>query len=164
MKTQIASATRTLQAPADEIYRILADYRTLHPLILPRQYFLLLDVEEGGFGEGTIIRFHMRLFGRTQAFRSLITEPEPGRVLLETDLGSGIVTRFTVSPLGSEPRTQVTIATELPRRNALEGFLARAMLRKVYREELRLIARVTENRVRSSWSNTADGTPIAPSQ
>lgn len=96
MKSQIATATKIIHAPAEMIYEILADYRTSHPRILPKPYFLSMDVEEGGFGAGTIVNFKMRILGQTRAFRTLITEPEPGRVLLETDLASDIATKFAV--------------------------------------------------------------------
>ena len=99
MKHQIAKATKIIHAPAATIYEIIADYRTGHPRILPKPYFLSLAVEEGGFGVGTIVNFQMRILGRTQSFHSLITEPEPGRALLEEDLNSGVATRFDVTPL-----------------------------------------------------------------
>src|SRR5688572_25527730 len=105
MKRQIATASKRIPAPADIIYEILADYRTKHVLILPKPYFLSLDVEEGGVGEGTIVNFKMRLLGRTQSFRSLITEPVPGRTLLETDLNAGISTRFDLASLASGQQT-----------------------------------------------------------
>jgi hypothetical protein len=114
----------------------------MHPLILPKPYFLDLDVEEGGFGEGTIVNFGMRILGRTQTFRSLITEPEPGRVLVETDLASGVATSFVVSPLQSGGRSQVAISTELKSRNLLEIFLAKRMLEMIYARELNLLAQV----------------------
>ena len=146
MKKQIASATKLINAPAERIYNILADLRDQHPRILPKQYFRSLEVEEGGYGAGTITRFQMRLLGQTQNFRTLITEPEPGRVMLETDLNSGAVTRFTISPSENERHSQVTIATEFQGRNALEGWIGKLMLQKVYREELKLLGSLAEGR------------------
>ena len=142
MKTQIASATKIINAPADKIYKIIADYRNSHPLILPKPYFLSLDVEEGGFGEGTIVRFQMRILGQTQNFRALISEPEPGGILQETDISSGVVTRFVVSPLKVGAITKVTISTELKDCGLVEGFIARVMLQRIYARELDLIASV----------------------
>lgn len=139
MKTQTAIASRTINAPAEIIYNIIADYRNEHPHILPRKYFLSLDVEEGGFGAGTIVRFQMRLLGQRQNFRSLITEPEPGRLLVETDMKSEIPTSFHVIPAGNGQQSRLTISTELKVRNVVEGFIAKTILQKVYREELELI-------------------------
>ena len=146
MKTQIASSSRDIHAPASVVYEIIADYRTYHPLILPKPYFRSLEVEQGGVGAGTIVNFTLDTFGRIQHFRSRIDEPEPGRVLLETDLASGIVTRFEVSPSEDEQNTLVTITTELKNRGALEGWIAKAMLQKIYREELNLLAKFAESR------------------
>jgi len=52
----------------------------------PKKYFLSMEVEEGGVGSGTIVNFTMRLLGQTQALHSIITEPETGRLLVETYL------------------------------------------------------------------------------
>jgi hypothetical protein len=145
MKRQIATVSKRIYAPANKIYEILADYRTKHPSILPKPYFLSLDVEEGGIGEGTIVNFKMRLLGRTQSFRSLITEPMPGLSLLETDLNSGIATRFDVFPLEGGLHTQVTISTELRNQGLIEGLLAKLLLQKIYRQELKLLADLAEH-------------------
>ena len=144
MKPQTISVSRTIAAPAEEVYKIISNYRVTHPLILPKPYFLSLEVEVGGIGAGTIIQFQMRMFGQTQTFRAQISEPEPGHVLVETDRASGVVTRFIVLPLKGEPGAQVTISTELQGRNVLEGFLAKWMLRKIYVQELELLARLSE--------------------
>jgi len=41
----------------------------------------------------------MRVFGKAQAFRADITEPQPGRMLVETHLDfNRAVTTFTVDP------------------------------------------------------------------
>jgi hypothetical protein len=149
VKPQIASAAKIIHAPAEVVYHILADFRNQHPHILPKQYFQSLEVEEGGFGEGTITRFQMRLLGQTQRFRTLITEPQPGRVLVETDTITGTPTTFTVTPLSGEARTRVTIATELKNRGAVEAFIGRLMLQKVYQAELDLLARRAEEQAAS---------------
>jgi hypothetical protein len=99
MKTYKAEASATINAPAALVYSIIADYRDGHPHILPKPYFLGLEVERGGFGAGTVIRFRVRVMGKTQAFRAAVTEPEPGRVLVESDLDGGPQTTFTVEPL-----------------------------------------------------------------
>jgi hypothetical protein len=144
MKRQIATASKIIHAPADKIYEIIADYRTKHPLILPRPYFLDLNVEEGGVGEGTIVNFKMRILGSTQFFRSLITEPVPGRVLIETDLNSGNSTRFDLTPLESGRHTQVSISTELRNRGVVESFIAKWLLQSIYRQELERLALIVD--------------------
>lgn len=143
MKTQIATASRLLDASVQDLYNIIADYRNSHPHILPKGYFLSLEVEEGGFGAGTVVQFQMRLLGQTQSFRSLITEPEPGQVLVETDIKSGIPTSFTVKAV-DDHQTRVTISTALKGRNAVEGLIAKVVLQKVYRQELELLEQFLE--------------------
>jgi hypothetical protein len=143
MKLQTATASKHIHAPVEVIYKIIADYRTKHPLILPKPYFLSLDVEEGGVGEGTIVNFKMRVLGRTQSFRSLIAEPVPGRTLLETDLHSGISTRFDLSPLENGQHTQVIISTELQNRGVVERLIAKLLLQKIYHQELKRLASLT---------------------
>jgi hypothetical protein len=143
VKQQIATASRVIHASPEQIYNIIADYRDEHPRILPKQYFLFLNVEEGGYGAGTIINFRMRLLGQTQSFRSLITEPQPGRLLVETDIQSEMPTSFEVVPI--DEMSRVTISTMLKGRNWIEGLIARPILEKIYRMELELLAQITEN-------------------
>lgn len=150
MKPQIPTASRIIHAPAEVIYHIVADYRNLHPHILPKRYFLSLEVEEGGFGAGTIVNFEMRLLGQRQSFHSQIAEPEPGRLLVETDIKSGVKTSFLVTPAGNDQSSEVTISTELKGRNFIEGFIARMLLQKVYVEELELLARLAQEQAASA--------------
>jgi hypothetical protein len=142
MKEQTATATRTIRAPADTIYQIIADYRNGHPRMLPKQYFLHLHVEDGGYGAGTVINFSMRLLGQTQQFRSVISEPDPGHLLVETDLKSQMPTTFQAVPKGQFSR--VTISTILTGRSWLETTLAKPLLQKIYRAELDLLAGLVE--------------------
>jgi hypothetical protein len=158
MKIQIAAATKIIDAPANEIYKIIADYRNSHPLILPRDYFISLEVEEGGYGEGTIVNFKMRLLGQIQSFRSLITEPMPGRQLVETDIKSQIPTSFLVAPLANGNQGRLTITTELVGKSGAEGFVAKWVLQKVYRDELELIAQAAEDSAAFRGSNALSET------
>ena len=155
MKLQFAMATKIIDATASTIYNIIADFRHQHGQILPKQYFQALEVEEGGFGAGTITRFQMRLLGQTKYFRTLITEPEPGRVLIETDIKSGTQTTFTVSPLADENHTQVEISTELRSQSLIENFIGKLMLQKVYRAELELLAKLAEKHATLAHSTSA---------
>ena len=62
----------------------------------------------------------MRVFGREQTFGAVLTEPESGRVLVETDLGSrGAITTFTVNPGEGHGTSGVTISTQLPVRTGI---------------------------------------------
>lgn len=156
MKTLIVSASKIIDARADALYRIIADYQSGHRNILPKSYFPSLEVEEGGYGEGTIIRFQMRLLGQTQHFRALITEPDPGCTLLETDLDSHTSTSFTVWSLGNRDHARVTIMTVLTKRGLIEGFLAKLFLTQVYRQELELLAKFATRSTESVQATPTD--------
>ena len=161
-KTYRVKASARVDAPADVVYGIIADYRNGHPHILPKKYFEWLEVEQGGRGEGTVIRFQMRVLGRTRVLRAAVTEPEPGRVLVETDTGGyGPVTTFTVEPAGSG--SQVTFSTELTSAagplGVVERFVLRRVLRRVYARELEQLGRVaverTSVRTVACWASLA---------
>ena len=140
MTTLHVSVERPIAAPADALYRLLADYEDGHPRILPPEYFSRFRIEHGGQGEGTVILFSLRLMGRQRSARALITEPEPGRVLRETMLGTEAATTFTLDPLGDGSRTRVRIETrwQVPRwRAAAERLLATPLLRRIYERELK---------------------------
>src|SRR5687768_7034189 len=68
-------AARVIAATPERIYGILADYRTGHPSILPPA-FTRLEVEEGGYGEGTVFTMTMKAFGQKHDSRVRVTEPE----------------------------------------------------------------------------------------
>ena len=132
-----------MNAALERVYATIANYHTEHPRILPKE-FSGMTVESGGIGAGTIVRFNMRVFGRTQTLRSAVTEPQPGRVLVETDLDfNGAVTTFTVDPGATPGQCEVTISTELRVRGgipgAIERFLATRYLRPIYQKELMLL-------------------------
>src|SRR5262249_55231666 len=139
-RKHLISASANIPAPPQRAYSILANYRDEHPRILPPQ-FSNLAVEKGGIGAGTVIRFNMRVFGRKQSFRAAVTEPEPGRVLVETDLDTtGAVTTFIVDSGAVPGQCQVTISSELVVRGGLLGkierFLSTRLLHPIYVREL----------------------------
>ncbi len=136
------SATALIPAPAEKVYGIVADYRNGHPHILPKPWFLSLEVVEGGVGAGTVVDFSMRLMGRVQHFRATVTEPQPGRVLVETN-DTGAVTSFTVEPQPNQ-QCRVTIVTETTVRDGIagkiEGWLTNRLLHPIYVAELAQLA------------------------
>jgi hypothetical protein len=138
------SVSALIEHPADLLYRIIADYRDGHPHIIPKPPFVLLRVEEGGVGAGTIIYVEMKLLGKLQSFRARVTEPEPGRVLVEADPESSLVTTFIVEPRDGGQRAYVTITTQMKVRDGvlgkLQGFMATKLLHPVYVKELKQLS------------------------
>ena len=144
------SASALISAPARKIYGLVADYRNGHPRILPKPHFVSLNVEQGGYGAGTIINFQMQLLGRIQSFHSMITEPEPGHVLVETDMKTGAVTTFTVDPRSDGQEAFVTISTTTTVPDGIggkiQGWLTTQVLRPIYEKELAQLAAVAKER------------------
>jgi Polyketide cyclase / dehydrase and lipid transport len=154
MLESIVRASARIDAPPARVYGIIADYRNGHPHILPKQ-FRNLVVEAGGVGSGTIISFEVRAFGMTRRLRATITEPQPGRVLVETNLAPDpSVTTFTVEPADNGRASDVTIETRLGAKSGILGSIERVMssrfLRSLYREELALLAAKARSEHRSS--------------
>jgi hypothetical protein len=88
--------------------------------------------------------------GKTYPFTFEVTEPVPGRVLVETNVGAGGVTTFTVVAEGAS-NARVTIDSRFPGRRGLRGLLERMVTRRVfpgiYREELQRLANYVGGRV-----------------
>jgi hypothetical protein len=140
-----------IPARPEQVYAVLADYHTGHPAILPEPYFEELSVVEGGTGAGAIAEVQMNVYGAKRDFRLTVTEPEPGRVLVEADPAAGLVTTFTVDPVDDWEQARVTIHTAAETRPGLAGLLERlfnpGVTRRIYRAELeRLAAYVTAER------------------
>jgi hypothetical protein len=137
MATNLVSAERTVDAPAGAVYGYIADMREHHPHFLPPA-FSDFQVESGGVGEGTITRFTLTAGGRTRQYRMKVAEPEPGRVLTESDTGSSAVTTFTVTPQGGQ--SVVQIATTWEGAGGIGGFFERLfaprVMRGIYADEL----------------------------
>jgi len=142
------SASKLISSPAQRIYGLIADYRNGHPRILPKPYFVSLEVEQGGYGAGTIINFQMQLMGRIQTFHSTITEPKPGHILVETDMNTGAVTTFTVDPRLDDQEAFVTITTTTNVPDGIvgkiQGWLTTRLLSPIYEKELDQLAAVAK--------------------
>jgi uncharacterized protein YndB with AHSA1/START domain len=141
------SAERTISAPAETVYGYLADMREHHPKFLPAA-FSDFTVETGGVGAGTVTRFKTTAGGRTREYQMEVSEPEPGRVLQESDTNSSLVTTFTVTPEGDSSR--VRIETSWDGAGGIGGFFERTFapraMRGIYDDELeRLDAYARQN-------------------
>ncbi len=148
MATILVSAQRTVDAPAAAVYGYIADMREHHPHFLPPA-FSDFRVESGGVGEGTITRFTVTAGGRTRQYRMTVAEPEPGRVLTESDANSSMVTTTTVTP--QDGISLVRISTAWEGAGGIGGFFERLfaprVMRGIYADELeRLDAYAREHR------------------
>jgi hypothetical protein len=138
MGTIQVSSEHEVGAPAEVVYSYLADMRNHHPRFLPPA-FSNFEVESGGVGAGTIIKYTFTAGGRTRQYRSQVAEPEPGRVLTESDTNSSAVTTFTVTPHGDSSVDR--IATSWTGAGGVGGFFERMfaprVLRGIFADELR---------------------------
>jgi len=130
--------SREIDAPQKAIYRVIADYREGHAAILPRPPFTAMVVTEGGTGAGTRLKTTMRVMGRDYTFDQIVTEPEPGRVIVETDVNTGESSRFILTPTASG--TNVTIESTFNVPSGLAGLFKRAfhpaIVRRIFSQEL----------------------------
>jgi Polyketide cyclase / dehydrase and lipid transport len=144
MKTNF-SAERVINAPADVVYRCLADYTHHHrPGGFLPPAFSNQEVLSGGVGDGTVIRLNVSLRGRTNNLTARISEPEPGRILVED--GERVQTTFTVQPEADKSRVRFDTVLKA---GGLEGlmnkFLAARLLRPVYTDELERLERYAQS-------------------
>jgi hypothetical protein len=145
-----AEGAAVIDARPEEIYELIADYDKGHRYIVPPDVFKNLKVEQGGRGEGTIITFDTVAMGIVRHFRDIVTEPEPGHILVESSPDGNKVTRFIVTPQADGQGTHVLISTDMNVRDGFVGWLEKALtvsfLRNTYKKELRLIAAVAKER------------------
>jgi hypothetical protein len=142
-KYQVSSSGTIAAAPA-RVYSVIADYRRHHPRIVPPDHFQNLEVLEGGVGAGTRTRFRMRVLGTTREFEHVVRDPEPGRVLVESEADGSNPTTFVVDPRDGGQATQLTITTELVARPGMAGAIERMVslfvLPRIYRKEIARLA------------------------
>ncbi|WP_052850598.1 SRPBCC family protein [Streptomyces avicenniae] len=114
---------REIPADHEDVLDALADYRDVHPKLLPEQY-TDYAVEEGGDGAGTVVR--LRFHATSKRVRDCvleISEPGEGRIV-ETDRNSTLVTEFTVERIGDK-RARVTLRTTWEGAGGIGGFFER---------------------------------------
>ena len=115
--------------------------REHHPRFVPPQ-FRDLTIESGGVA-GTVHSFTMTMGGRSTRYRVRVGEPEPGRVLIESDSTRRMLTTFTVDSVASGEslvRIETTWHTDGVK-GLVERVVAPRMLRRVYATELDLLDR-----------------------
>lgn len=89
-------------------------------------------------GAGTVVSFHLSAGRRERDYRMRVAEPEPGKILTESDTASSLVTTFTVTPNGTGSR--VRIDTRWQGAGGIGGFFERTfaprVLQALYADEL----------------------------
>jgi uncharacterized protein YndB with AHSA1/START domain len=147
MSTITVSADRTIAAPAETLYGYIADMREHHPHFLPSGFSDFV-VEAGGVGAGTVTRFRFTAGGRSREYHMTVAEPDPGRVLTESDANSSLVTTFTVTPQDGGSNVRISSAWEGAGGigGVFERLFAPRVLRGVYADELERLAAYARER------------------
>ena len=144
MGTITVAESAIIDASPQAVYEVIADYRVGHAAILPKPYFEEMTVVKGGRGAGTELRLRMKVFGQTIHYHQIVSEPEPGRVIEEREIGTDQVTTFTFDPVDDGQRTRVTITSLFPVEPGIKGILQRLtqppVTRRLYRQELQNLA------------------------
>ncbi len=145
------AAERMISAPAGDVYRYIADYREHHFRFLPPA-FSDFAVDQGGVGNGTVVTFRLQAGGRTRQMQMHVTEPAPGRVLVESSTSSSEVTSFTVTPEGSTSRVRIetSFMDSGGVRGVLERVLAPRMLKPLYLDELSRLDAYAQEQIRAN--------------
>jgi polyketide cyclase/dehydrase/lipid transport protein len=135
-----AHAEALIDARPTAVYTVLADYTTHHPRIMPEPQFSNLEVETGGIGAGTVFHITLRTAGKEQRLHMQVAEPEPGHVLTETNLDTGVVTIFSATPGNDGKRTITQISSEWETVGGLRGlvdrFIAPLLISRIFKKQL----------------------------
>lgn len=144
MNSLRVEVSRAVDATPDAVLSLFRDYRVAHAAVLPKPYFVDMVIDQGGYGAGTVVRVKMKAYGVEKNYRFDVTEPEPGRILAETDPSIGLVTHFIADPLDGGARSMVTLSTLFPIPGGIAGWFERKMtpglMRRIYQQELQNVA------------------------
>ena len=124
-----------INARAETLYGIVADYEVAHPAILPKPMDGL-RVDKGGQGLGTELTILVNVFGAKSSFRQRVTKSEPYTLIEESNIDNDLVTRFYFDAL-PDGKTKVTISTDFTPQNFVERLLNPMLMYSMYKRELR---------------------------
>ncbi len=137
-------ASAIINASPEDIYAVFSDYEVAHNAILPKPYFEKMVVLAGGQGAGTVVDVYMNVFGNKKTYHLTVTEPEPGRLLVETDYNTGERTHFIMEPLPNGRQTKVTIDSKFSTSPGFAGKIERLITppvtRYIFKKELENLA------------------------
>jgi hypothetical protein len=152
MKQIKVKAAAVLAARSEDAYATIADYREGHPNIMPKENWYNFQLEQGGYGEGTVYHITSCVLGVEKSYHHRVSEPEPGRILVEHEIGSipEETNRFTVRPLEQGEKCHVEIAVTMNPSPGLKGLVERVVVPLVIPallcKELKLLEAVAKKR------------------
>jgi hypothetical protein len=110
MSTITVTAQQDVQAPADEVFGLLGDYRNGRPRYLP-DAITDYEVLSGDGGDGTLISY--RLHATKKRIRQTEAEihvPPGSRELVERTKEAQMRVTWRVTPIGDSTRVDVTLS------------------------------------------------------
>ncbi len=145
-----------IPATPEVVYASLIDFQNTRPSILTSN-FVDYTVEQGGMGEGTIIRYDLKAAGRKRPYRMHIAETLEGEVLTERDSNSSLITMWTLTPVDDGQQTHVSLTSEWEGGSGIGGFFERTFaplgLQRIYNKMLTRLAQKND----PSYTSTATG-------
>ena len=139
---------RVVNASPEDVYEVLADYKGKRQQILTPN-FLDYNVEKGGRGSGTVVRYRLHAARRERPYRMVVEEAVKGKLLTERDTNSSLVTTWKLSPVEDGKQTVVRVATEWQGGKGVGGFFERTFaplgLRRIYNNMLSLLAQSVQS-------------------
>lgn len=129
----------------ETVYRLIADFENHHPRFLPPA-FSDFGIEQGGVGAGTVHHVTIKAAGQSQTYRMRVDEPDPGRVLTETEIDGPALTTYTVDP--DDGGSRVRLVTEWETAGGLAGLADRLLgprlVRRLYNDLLERLAQYAQ--------------------
>lgn len=119
---------RVIAAAPERVYRYIADYRQHHGNWLPPEYSSYRAQAPGDDGASDVF-YHLKTGSRERDYHMRVTEPTPGRTVMERDTGSSLEKTWTVEPAGDESR--VRIETRWQGAGGIGGFFERTFAPRV---------------------------------
>jgi hypothetical protein len=122
-KIQVKSE-RVVNAKPEEVFDVIKDYKEKRPLFLTSN-FLDYQVEKGGKGDGTVVRYRLQAAKRERPYRMQVNELVKGQAIQERDTNSSLVTTWMVSPLEGGRQSKVSVVTDWEGGKGVGGFFER---------------------------------------
>jgi hypothetical protein len=108
-----------------------------------------VTVEKGGLGAGTVITVRTEMLGKKFTYHMIVSEPEPGRRLVESNIDSPGASNFIFEPLADGRQTRVTISADLVGGDGIAGFIEKLVTtpisRHIFKQELRNLAEYAQS-------------------
>ncbi|WP_257350664.1 SRPBCC family protein [Pseudalkalibacillus decolorationis] len=138
MKTYCVAASKMIEASPERVYQVISDMDE-HRNFLPKEFESVV-IEKGGIGEGTVFRLNLNVMGKRSTNVMTISEPEPGRVIIEKDAVAGITTIWTISPGQDDKHCDLQLVSEIRKKPGFAGLVERILtpyiFRSIYKREL----------------------------